>query len=178
MAQVAEEACSKDEAVASEASRVAGAIKDDCQRDLDQALPEYEAAIKALDNLDKKDIQEVKSFANPPALVNTVMQAVCLLMNRKQSWDEAKKLLNEANFMQQLKEYDKDSITNKLLKQLQDKFTSLEDFNPKRVRRDTRERLNGSWPHGCCLKVEAVSKAATSICMWVRAMDTYARVAR
>lgn len=47
----------------------ANAIKTDCQKDLDEALPEYYAAIKSLDALDKKDIQEVKSFAKPPPLV-------------------------------------------------------------------------------------------------------------
>ncbi|CEM19434.1 unnamed protein product [Vitrella brassicaformis CCMP3155] len=157
LAQEAAEACKVDEIEASKASQEAQEIKDDCQRDLDEALPEYYAAIKALDSLDKKDIQEVKSFAKPPQLVETVMSAVCLFLGRKQTWDDAKKLLNEANFMQQLKEYNKDAISNKLMQQAQ-KYITMEDFNPQ--------------------KVSTVSKAATSLCMWVKAMDTYAKVAR
>lgn len=35
-------------------------------QDLDEAMPAYYAAIKALDSLDKKAIQEMKSFSNPP----------------------------------------------------------------------------------------------------------------
>lgn len=35
-------------------------IKDDCQADLDEAMPAYKASIRALDSLDKKSIQEMK----------------------------------------------------------------------------------------------------------------------
>ena len=40
-----------------EANKVAAsaqAIKDDCQKDLDEAMPAYEAAVKSLQTLDKK----------------------------------------------------------------------------------------------------------------------------
>lgn len=37
-----------------------------CIQDLDEAMPAYYASIKALDSLDKKSIQEMKSFSNPP----------------------------------------------------------------------------------------------------------------
>lgn len=38
-------------------------------QDLDEAMPAYYAAIKALDSLDKKSIQEMKSFTNPPQVL-------------------------------------------------------------------------------------------------------------
>lgn len=38
-------------------------------QDLDEAMPAYYAAIKALDSLDKKSIQEMKSFTNPPQVI-------------------------------------------------------------------------------------------------------------
>ena len=72
-----------------------------------QALPAYYSALKALEALDKKQIQEVKSFANPPKAVGTVMAAVCLLLGRKETWEDSKKLLNEINFLTMLRDYDK-----------------------------------------------------------------------
>ena len=63
------------------------------EADLDEALPAYHKAIKSLDALDKKDITEIKSFSKPPPLVETVLSAVCLLMGKKETWDEAKKVL-------------------------------------------------------------------------------------
>lgn len=40
-------------------------------QDLDEAMPAYYASIKALDSLDKKSIQEMKSFTNPPQVIET-----------------------------------------------------------------------------------------------------------
>eukprot|EP00913_Durusdinium_trenchii_P022913 g21514.t1 len=146
-----------DEKEAGEAAATANAIKTECQRELDEALPEYYNAIKALDSLDKKDIQEVKSFAKPPPLVEVVLSAVCLLMNRKETWDEAKKVMNDTGFLQSLKEYDKDDAcqdalaSNVKLTQKLQKYVKREDFQPDQVKK--------------------VSTAAMSLCMWVRAMD-------
>ncbi|CAJ1382663.1 unnamed protein product, partial [Effrenium voratum] len=153
------EACAVDEKVASEAAAEATAIKTDCQKDLDEALPEYYAAIKSLDALDKKDIQEVKSFAKPPPLVEVVLSAVCLLLGVKESWDDAKKLMNDTKFLDNLKSYDKDALAmNQKLTQKLQKYIKRDDFVVE--------------------KVKSVSAAATSLCMWVRAMDIYGRVSR
>ena len=44
-----------------------------------EALPAVEAASAALENLDKNDLNELKAFTNPPALVKALcMQLVCL----------------------------------------------------------------------------------------------------
>lgn len=44
-----------------------------------RALPALEMAAKALEELDKKDITEIKSMASPPAPVMTVCQCVLIL---------------------------------------------------------------------------------------------------
>merc|ERR1719409_1443854 len=115
--------------------------------------------MKSLDALDKKDLQEMKGFKKPPELVVTVVNAVCLLMGRKENWDEGLKVLSNANLIDDLKKYDKDALAvdKKLTNKLQ-KYIKMEDFVKD--------------------KVSKVSKAATSLCMWVRAMDVYGRVSR
>eukprot|EP00736_Rhodelphis_marinus_P004047 Rmarinus@m.11564 len=156
-AAVVRETVSKEEAEVAEATKKANAIRDDAQKDLDAAMPAFYAAIDALKSLNKNDITEIKSFAKPPPLVQTVMEGVCLLKGVKQTWDEAKKLLNQADFIQQLEKYDKDNIPDRMLKQLQ-KYVNNPQFQPE--------------------VVEKVSRAAKSLCLWVRAMDSYARVAK
>lgn len=59
-------------------------LQQDAQKNLDQALPALEEAIKALNSLKRDDISEVKSFQNPPQAVQTVMNAVCLLLSEDQ----------------------------------------------------------------------------------------------
>ena len=58
-------------------------FQDECQRDLDDAQPALDAAIKALNTLKPKDITLVKSMTNPPPLVKLVMEAVCIMMGVK-----------------------------------------------------------------------------------------------
>ncbi|CAK8985673.1 unnamed protein product [Durusdinium trenchii] len=137
------------------------AIADDAQKDLDIAMPALESALKSLDSLDKKDIQEIKSFAKPPPLVMMTMEAVNVLLQEKPDWDTAKKVLNRSTFLQDLKTFDKDvepdNIPEKVLKQLT-KYVTKPEYT-----------------------VEAVgnqSKAAKSLCMWTYAMDTYSKVAK
>lgn len=59
-------------------------LQQEAQKNLDQALPALEEAIKALNSLKRDDISEVKSFQNPPQAVQTVMNAVCLLLSEDQ----------------------------------------------------------------------------------------------
>jgi len=132
-------------------------IKEDAERDLNEAMPALQAAVDALDSLDKNDITEMKSFAKPPPLVQTTMEAVCVLMGEKADWDTSKRLLGDAQFIKRLKEYDKDNIPEKALKQLK-KYIDDPNYTPERV--------------------QSQSKAARSICMWTRAMDVYAVVAK
>eukprot|EP00960_Hanusia_phi_P050219 760078-Hanusia_phi.AAC.2 len=139
------------------ATEEAQAIKDDAQKDLDEALPAFDSALKALKSLNKNDITEIKSFAKPPEMVMTTLEAVCILKGVKPTWEESKKLLNDSNFLSSLETYDKDNIPEKSLKSLQ-KYINNPEFVPD--------------------KVEKISKAAKSLCMWVRAMDVYARVAK
>jgi len=148
---------SAEEAQVGEIAKEAQAIAADAQRDLDEAMPAYYASVEALKSLNKADVQEVKNYKTPPELVVLVLEAVCILMGSKPDWGEAKKLMNDMAFLEKLQEFDKDNIPDKSIKGIQ-KYVKNEKFQP-----DT---------------VGKVSKAAKSLCMWVRAMDTYARVAK
>jgi len=133
------------------------AIQEDAQRDLDVAMPALESALKSLDALDKKDIQEIKSFPKPPPLVMMTMEAVDTLLGEKTDWDSAKKVLTDPKFIDRLKTFDKDNIPQKVLKQLE-KYVTKPEYTPDTVGNQSR--------------------AAKSLCMWTHAMDTYSKVAK
>nr|XP_028557519.1 dynein heavy chain 2, axonemal isoform X1 [Podarcis muralis]XP_028557522.1 dynein heavy chain 2, axonemal isoform X1 [Podarcis muralis] len=133
------------------------ALADTAQRDLEEAMPALEEAMKALESLNKKDLTEIKSYGRPPTLVETVMQAVMILRGNEPTWAEAKKQLGEPNFIKQLVYFDKDNISDKVLKKIS-AYCSQPDFQPDIIGR--------------------VSVAAKSLCMWVRAMEMYGRIYR
>ena len=125
------------------------------QSDLDEAMPALAAAVSALDSLNKGDITEIKSYNKPPPLVALVMEGVQVLRKGKLDWANAKKSLGEGDFIKQLKEFDKDHISESTRKKLL-KYIQNPDFMPDVVAK--------------------VSGAGKSLCMWVRAMEVYARV--
>ncbi|CAH8498270.1 unnamed protein product [Heterobilharzia americana] len=127
------------------------------QADLAQAMPALEAAVQALESLNKKDITEIKSYGKPPLLVQKVMEAVMILRGVDPSWAESKRQLGEQDFIKQLINFDKDNIGDKTLKKI-GQYCAQDDFHPDVVGK--------------------VSSAAKSLCMWVRAMDVYGRVYR
>ncbi|MEW5314022.1 MAG: hypothetical protein WDW38_005550 [Sanguina aurantia] len=133
------------------------AIADDAKADLEEAMPALNQAVDSLKALNKNDVVEMKSFAKPPALVQMTMEAVCILKNEKPDWDTSKRLLGDTNFLKSLEEFDKDNISDAVIKRLR-KYTEDPNYQPESVAKQ--------------------SKAAMSLCMWTRAMETYNRVVK
>merc|ERR1719326_1696454 len=132
-------------------------LADDANRDLEKAMPALEAALDALEKLDKKSISEVKAYAKPPDMVMKTMCAVMTVMEKTPSWAQAKTELNDTNFLNRIKGFDKDNISNATLRKME-KYTKDPNFTPKLV-------MN-------------VSSAAGALCQWVHAMKIYAEVYR
>ncbi|XP_063358685.1 dynein axonemal heavy chain 2 isoform X1 [Cydia amplana] len=124
-------------------------------RDLASAMPALEEAVKALDALNKKDITEVKSYAKPPQKVEMVLEAVLILLQKEPTWAEAKRQLGDQYFLDRLRDFDKDNISDKTLKKI-GTYTIKPDFDPEIV--------------------GTVSAAAKSLCLWVRAIEKYGKV--
>jgi dynein heavy chain len=148
------------------------AIKEDCEAGLAEALPALEAAVKALATLKKADIDEVKNMKSPPGGVRLTMEAVCIMKEIPPAkvpapdgrgkvddfWDPAKKMMNDSKFLDSLQKYDKDNIKPEVMAKIREKYSSDPNFDP--------------------VIIEKASKAAKGLCMWVRAMETYDRVAK
>ena len=72
-----------DEAVASKAAAESNAIKEDCEKELAEAMPILKSAEKALDCITPNDITNAKKMLKPPDDQKMVLSAVCVLMGLK-----------------------------------------------------------------------------------------------
>ncbi len=88
-------------------------MAENAQKDLDEAIPALQEAMKALESLNKKDVGEIKAYTNPPELVETVLQAVMILRASEPTWAEAKRHLGETTFIKQLIDFDKENMSDK-----------------------------------------------------------------
>ncbi|VDM31966.1 unnamed protein product [Hydatigera taeniaeformis] len=147
-------------------------IRDDAQRDLDEALPALYASLDAVKSLNKNDITEVRAMMRPPEGVRLVMEAVCIMKDVKPKkvagdkpgvkvddyWEPSKTLLQDpGKFLESLLNFDRDNIPDAIIAKIQP-YVESEAFTPQAIAK--------------------VSKACTSICLWVRAMHKYHNVAK
>ena len=150
---------SAEAAIVDKNATAAKQIADEAEAVLSQAKPALEAAQKAVQNLDKNAIVEIKNFAKPPTGVVTVMECVMILLGEATKWDDIKKVLGNTNqFMDRLKFYKVEETSEKVWKKARDKYISKEEFVPEEVKK--------------------ISSAAASLCLWARSCSSYAIVTK
>ncbi|XP_029296329.1 dynein heavy chain 10, axonemal [Cottoperca gobio] len=141
-----------------EQNKVMAVDKKEAESSLAEALPALEAARIALQDLDKSDISEIRSFAKPPKQVQVVCECIMVLRGYKEiSWQSAKGMMSEANFLHSLMEMDCDSIHN----------------NQVRTVKGFLKNLQTSFE-----EMQAISKAGSGLLKYVEAIMGYCEVAR
>lgn len=160
----------EEEEAALEAERAsATTIRDECQRQFDEAIPLLKKAIQGLKKLTKSDIVELKTIKKPSKAVYTLMQCVCIIMGVPPSrtkvegetsrfeedfWAPATsgKVLNNFQLVDILSNHDPEQLTVEIMQKLK-RAQSDEDFNYEGIQK--------------------ASKAAQGIYKWLIALQNY-----
>ena len=103
----------------------------------------------------KGELNDLRGMKNPSELVISVLEAVCILLGLKGDWNAAKNLMGDAQFIQKLIDFDKDNIPEQVMKRVR-RYIDNPKFIPDEVAK--------------------VSRLSSSLCMWVRAIDLYAKI--
>ncbi|CAH0561300.1 unnamed protein product [Brassicogethes aeneus] len=160
----------EDEKMANKQAAISQALKLECESDLAEAMPILNEALAALDTLKPSDITMVKAMKNPPSAVKLVMEAVCIIKSVKPDrvpdvstgrmmndyWKPSVRILGDFNFLESLKNFDKDNIKPEVMAKLRKEYITHKDFKPQ--------------------VVSKASSAAEGLCKWIIAMDMYDKV--
>lgn len=73
----------EEEFIANQQAQESQTIKIECDNDLAKAMPLVKKAIEALNTIQTKDINELKSLGKPPNPIKKVLHAVCIMCQRK-----------------------------------------------------------------------------------------------
>ncbi|GKT26037.1 Dynein axonemal heavy chain 2, partial [Aduncisulcus paluster] len=152
-------------------SRVLEEKERKAREELDEALPALEEANSLVKELDepqnKRYIDEVRALKVPHEFVKLVISAVMTLLEEDPQFSEARKVLQGAvgekakakmdpraptGFISRLINFKKDRVTDSTFRAVE-KYVSNPNFRPEFI--------------------ERISKAATTLCKWVRAIFTY-----
>lgn len=155
-----------EEAIAKGKKEEADAIQKDCEEELSRVMPIYNAAMKAVSELDKNDITEIRGFKKPPDGAILVMKTMCIMFgvppekvrggNVKEVqwdyWEPAKKKLLSPDLLKRCQTFEKDSINSEIIEKLKPLISD---------------------PNYQDEVLKTVSKAAWGLAKWVRAIVQY-----
>ena len=104
-------------------------LKQEAERELSNAIPALEQAQKAVDSLSKDDITELKKTANPNKGTEIALECTLLYLGfSKPDWPLAQKELSKIDFLNRVKNYDKENIPEKILKKVKKIVNDRKNF--------------------------------------------------
>jgi dynein heavy chain 1 len=115
------------------------ARKEEVQRDLDEAEPALISAQASVKGIKRRDLDEVKGLARPPAAVKSTLEAVGIMMGEKSvEWGDIRKMLSKTDFIPTILNFDVDNLTARQIKVINEKYLKGSDLTVESVTRSSR----------------------------------------
>lgn len=154
LAQKREQETENEARIVMHEARQIQSLKEKADFEVGKAKPALMVAEKAVNELSKDDITELKKVNNPIKAVLLALECTLIYLGYKNvDWKTAQKALADIKFLEKLKTYDRDSVPDRILKKVKE-LTKNPDFNIERM-------------------VKA-SKAAGGLAKWCKAIREYA----
>jgi hypothetical protein len=132
-------------------------LQDQANAEVAVIREQYQAAISKVLVLAEKDLQELRTYSSPPATIEAVLAAVCVILGFPSDWNSVMTLLNHSDvpIFSRIASFDLASMRTTRVAQLA-RLASSPDLHPDRVR--------------------TVSAAAHSLVLWVHAVNDHAKL--
>lgn len=101
--------------------------------DLKEVSPVLEKAVEALSCINKADLEELKSYKNPPDIVKFSLEALCVLFDRPTNWESAVLLLQDPSLISNIVNLQKDKIKISTLRRLKKEYLDDKRFTQEAI---------------------------------------------
>ncbi|ODM96402.1 Dynein heavy chain, cytoplasmic [Orchesella cincta] len=110
--------------------------QEDVTKDLEKVEPAVREAEQAVQGIKKPQLVEVRSMANPPAIVKLALESICLLLGENANdWKAIKTVLMRENFISSIVNFQTDYITDDMRDKMYQRYLSNPDYNFEKVNR-------------------------------------------
>ncbi|XP_055612109.1 dynein heavy chain, cytoplasmic isoform X2 [Uranotaenia lowii] len=109
----------------------------DVMADLAQVEPAVIDAQAAVKSIKKQHLVEVRSMANPPAVVKLALESICLLLGENASdWKSIRAVIMRENFINSIvSNFSTEDITDDVREKMKSRYISNPDYNFEKVNR-------------------------------------------
>ncbi|XP_026482181.1 dynein heavy chain, cytoplasmic isoform X8 [Ctenocephalides felis] len=108
----------------------------DVMADLEKVEPAVIDAQTAVKSIKKQQLVEVRSMANPPAIVKLALESICLLLGESAlDWKAIRSVLMRDNFVPTIVNFNTSNITDDVREKMKTRYLSNPDYNFEKVNR-------------------------------------------
>jgi len=113
--------------------------KEKIQKDIDSVEPELQKAKGAVGKVNKASLDELRNLKSPPEGVKLAMEAVSIMVKtdvgNKISWDECRKIMREQGFINNILEFDPESLKDSTREKIQKNYLGSSGWNLAAIQR-------------------------------------------
>lgn len=115
------------------------ALVNTIELELAEIKPALEAAQKAVSNINKKQLNEIKALRKPPKVVEMTLNCVLTLMGIKtKDYKDVQKAVGRKDFIPQILKFNTMKIQERTRKKIQKKYLAEEDFTFERANKASK----------------------------------------
>nr|QVD39637.1 Dynein heavy chain, cytoplasmic [Schistocerca gregaria] len=110
--------------------------REDVMADLAQVEPAVIDAQQAVKSIKKQHLVEVRSMANPPAVVKLALESICFLLGENATeWKSIRSVTMRDNFISTIVNFNTEDMTDDVREKMKAKYLSNPDYNFEKVNR-------------------------------------------
>lgn len=99
------------------------AILDMQAREDEELYDKAKVELEVIKTINPKNLEKFRNYEKPPQSVRATFGAICILLKKKETWEDAQLVLNDDQFLKKLENLNIEAITQKRYERIRDYYT-------------------------------------------------------